>query len=190
MNRRVLKPLVVTLAALGLASCATMPGDLAGRYAAITPQQAGASGASGTPVRWGGKIIETDPGRTKTCIYVLGEPLSHRTARPRIERDSIGRFVACRNGFYDPEVYAKGREVTVTGILQGTRVRKTGRYEYTYPSIVADTIHLWPARVAYRGYYGYNSPYYTPFWGPAYNPWWGGPFGDGFGYDCDCGDDD
>ncbi len=190
MNCRVLKPLVVALAALGLASCATVPGDLAGHYAAITPQQAGAGGASGTPVRWGGKIIETDPGRSETCFYVLGEPLSGSTARPRIGRDSIGRFVACRNGFYDPEVYAKGRELTVTGILQGTLVRKTGQYDYTYPRLVADAIHLWPARVAYRGYYGYNDPYYTPFWGPAYNPWWGGPFGYGFGYDCDCGDDD
>ena len=196
MSYQVLKPLAVTLAVLGLASCATVPRELAGHYAAITPQQASAGAVAGTQVRWGGKIIETDPGRGETCIYVLGKPLNSSDARPRISADSIGRFVACHPGFYDPEVYAKGRELTVTGTLQGTVVRRVGQYDYPYPRVVADAIHLWPVRVAYRGYYGYNSSFYSPFWGPGYSPWWGdgfyggGFYGGDFYGDYDGGDDD
>ncbi|EQD59053.1 Outer membrane lipoprotein Slp, partial [mine drainage metagenome] len=106
------------------------------------------------------------------------------------------RFVACHPGFYDPEVYAKGRELTVTGTLQGTVVRRVGQYDYPYPRVVADAIHLWPIRVAYRGYYGYNSSFYSPFWGLGYSPWWGdgfyggGFYGGGFYGDYDGGDDD
>ncbi len=177
MKTRVLKPLAMALGTVLLASCATVPKDLAGSYADISPQQAGNGSVSGASVRWGGQIIQTEPGHDHTCFYVLGKPLDSSDARPELSRDSTGRFVACRQGFYDPEVYAKGRAITVTGVLQGVVTRKVGDYEYPYPRVEAGAVHLWPVRMAYsRGYY---SRWNDPFWG---GPGWWGPWG-GWGYD-------
>ena len=177
MNTRVLKPLAMALGTVLLASCATVPKNLAGSYAEITPQQAGNGNVSGTSVRWGGQIIQTEPGHRDTCFYVLGKPLASGDARPEMSRDSTGRFVACKQGFYDPEVYAKGREITVVGVLQGVVTRKVGDFEYPYPRVAANAVHLWPVPVVYRrGYYG---GWNDPFWGPG---WWG-PWGGGWGYD-------
>ena len=175
MTTRMLKPLALALGTVLLASCATVPKELAGSYADITPQQASNGGVSGTAVRWGGDIIQTEPGRNDTCFYVLGKPLASNDARPRSSSDSIGRFVACKRGFYDPEVYAKGREITVTGMLQGVITRKIGDYEYPYPRVEANAVHLWSLPVMYnRGYY--NS-WNDPFWGPGWGGGWGGPWG-------------
>ncbi len=177
MNTRALKPLAMALGTVLLASCATVPKNLAGSYAEITPQQASNGNVSGTSVRWGGQIIQTEPGHQDTCFYVLGKPLASGDARPEMSRDSTGRFVACKQGFYDPEVYAKGRDITVVGVLQGVVTRKVGDFEYPYPRVAANAVHLWPVPVVYRrGYYG---GWNDPFWGPG---WWG-PWGGGWGYD-------
>lgn len=180
MKIRPIKPLAIALGTVLLASCATVPKDLVGQYAEITPQQASNGGVSGTQVRWGGVIIETDPGHDNTCFYVLGKPLDSGDARPQGVRDSTGRFVACKQGFYDPEVYAKGREITVTGMLQGVVTRKVGDYEYPYPRVEASVVHLWPVRPVYeRGYYRntWNDPFWGPgWWGPwGYDPFWYAP---------------
>jgi outer membrane lipoprotein len=101
-------------------------------------------------------------------------------ARPSNHHDhSDGRFVACSKGFFDPEVYAKGRDLTVTGSLNGTEQHKVGEYNYTFPQVSADQVYLWPERNYYPGgYYGWG-PYYDPFWGPywggAWGGWWGPP---------------
>lgn len=171
MNIRPIKPLAIALGTLLVASCATVPKDLTGQYAEITPQQASNGNVSGTQVRWGGVIIETEPGPQNTCFYVLGKPLDSSDARPQAARDSTGRFVACKHGFYDPEVYVKGREVTVTGTLQGVVTRKVGDYEYPYPRVDASVVHLWAVRPVYTR--GYSNAWNDPFWGPG---WWG-PWG-------------
>ena len=176
MNTRVLNPLAIALGTVLLASCATVPKELAGTYAEITPQQASSGNVSGSSVRWGGQIIQTEPGPHDTCIYVLGKPLASDDARPEMSRDSTGRFVACKEGFYDPEVYAKGREVTVTGVLQGVVTHKVGDYEYPYPRVNAAAIHLWPIPVVYnRAYNAWNDPFWGPGWG-AWGPWGYDPF--------------
>ncbi|WP_298153521.1 Slp family lipoprotein [Metallibacterium sp.] len=183
MNTRVLKPLAMALGTVLLASCATVPKNLAGSYAEITPQQASNGNVSGTSVRWGGQIIQTEPGHQDTCFYVLGKPLASGDARPEMSRDSTGRFVACKRGFYDPEVYAKGREITVVGVLQGVVTRKVGDFDYPYPRVVANAVHLWPVPVVYRrGYYGGYGGWNDPFWGGP--GWWGpwGGWGGGWGY--------
>lgn len=168
---RVVKPLAIALGTALLASCATVPKELAGSYADITPIQASQGNMSGTAVRWGGQIIHTEPGPGDTCFYVLGKPLASDDARPRASSESLGRFVACKHGFYDPEIYAKGRQITVTGTLDGVVTRKVGDYEYPYPRVQANAVHLWPLPVVYNR--GYDRGWYDPFWGPN---WWG-PWG-------------
>lgn len=169
------KPVLAISGLLALAACATVPKPLTGVYAPLPPSQAAQGGADGTQVRWGGEIIQTQPKAHKTCFYVLSRPLDS-TARPQADGPSHGRFVACHAGFYDPEVFTKGSEVTFTGAVSGVIPRMVGKYEYDYPRLQADTVYLWPERpqIVHR----YRDPFYDPFWGPIgpwYNPFWHQP---------------
>lgn len=175
----ILKPLLAASAALALGACATTPQPLQGNYAQIDPGQAAPSAAAGTAVRWGGQIIKTEPQAQKTCFFMLAHPLDN-VARPRVDANSAGRFIACHSGFYDPEVFTKGREVTFTGTLNGHVTRKVGEYNYNYPRVDASTVYLWPKPrpvTAYRD--PFYSPFYDPFWGgfygPGFNPYWNQP---------------
>lgn len=152
-----------------LGACATTPAPLVGSFSEVSPLNVPQSADNATRVRWGGQIVETIPGTDSTCIYALSYPLDVQ-ARPRLRSQSTGRFVACRNGFYDPEVFAKGREITVTGTLDGVVHRNVGEYDYPYPRIAADVIYLWQQPVVHEGY---RNPFYGPYWGPAYlDPFW------------------
>lgn len=165
MSRRLILPALI---ALGLGACATVPQELAGTYTTVAPDSANAV-AQGTRVRWGGRIIETEPQELETCFFVLDEPLDSQ-ARPQRREQSRGRFVACKQGFYDPEVYAKGRDITVTGTVDGSETRKVGDYDYAYPRVAADVVHLWAKRPVYAPS---PYPYYDPFFSPYYDPFWG-----------------
>ncbi len=173
--------LVASLALLG--GCATIPQPLAGTYANVSSASAQQGGAGGTHVRWGGEIIRTEPGPQQTCFYLLSRPLDSQ-ARPQAGSagENLGRFVACRSGFYDPEVFVRGREVTVTGTLHGTISQKVGEYDYAYPRVEADVVYLWPKRpimVNYPGGFYPGGGFYDPFWGPGFGG--GGYYGGGWG---------
>ncbi|HET6632370.1 MAG TPA: Slp/YeaY family lipoprotein [Rhodanobacteraceae bacterium] len=164
------KLLMLAAASLLLAACATVPERLTGQYASVPPNQA--AEASGAHVRWGGTILKTVPESHQTCIYAMARPLS-ATTRPYAEGNEGGRFVACHAGFYDPQVYAPGRAITVTGSIDGSR--KVGNYGYPYPRLQANVIHLWPQREdrptpLYRNdpdYLCYDSDTWKPGgWGP------------------------
>lgn len=173
------RPLTLAAAIALLGGCASIPQPLAGNYASVSTTSAQQGGAGGSRVRWGGQIIKTEPGQQETCFYLISRPLDAQ-ARPEggSAGDNEGRFVACRSGFYDPEVFTRGREVTVTGTLHGTVTQKVGDYDYAYPRVDADVVYLWPKRVPMAAY---PPGYYDPFWGPGWGPgWgyggWGGPY--------------
>lgn len=155
--------------ALLLGACATTPQPIAGDFGAVTPAESVASGRTGERVRWGGVIIRVEPRTDSTCFEVLGRELDTQS-RPRTGDRSEGRFIACRGGFYDPEVFVRGRELTVTGTVTGSERGQVGEYEYTYAHVAADAIHLWPKRpvVVEQRYWGPD-----PFWGPTWGPYWG-----------------
>ncbi|MEO7066207.1 MAG: Slp/YeaY family lipoprotein [Rhodanobacter sp.] len=172
------RPLALAAAVALLGGCATIPQPLVGNYATVSPAAAQQGGAGGTHVRWGGEIIKTEPGPQQTCFYLMSRPLDAQ-ARPVTGSagESEGRFVACRNGFYDPEVFTRGRELTVTGTLHGTVSQKVGDYDYAYPRVEADVVYLWPKRpVAVR----YPPGLYDPFWGGGFGPGYYG-YGGGWG---------
>lgn len=181
------KPLILATAVATLAACATVPQPLQGTYTQVTSvsAQQESNGASGAQVRWGGQIIETKPGPQETCFYVLQRPLDDQ-ARPKEENsnsETQGRFVACRAGFYDPEVFSRGRDITVTGVIQGNMSEKIGDYNYAYPRVEANVVYLWPHRVVTNYGPGWYDPFWGPYWGPGWGPWgpWGG-WGWGGGY--------
>jgi len=171
------RPLTLVAALAVLGGCATIPQPLQGNYANVSTTSAQQGGAGGTQVRWGGEIIKTEPGPQQTCFFVLSRPLDSQ-ARPESGNagESEGRFVACRAGFYDPEVFTRGRELTVTGTLHGTVSKKVGDYDYAYPRVEANVVYLWPK---HQRYAAYPPGYYDPFWGPGFGPYWGSPWGYG-----------
>lgn len=171
------KQWLIALAAASLASCATVPTPLQGQFSNVTPRDAAVtnSTAMNQPVRWGGEIIKVEPKSDATCFEILDRELD-TTARPMMRDPAGGRFIACRQGFYDPEVFTRGRQVTVTGQVTGTDKGKVGDFDYSYPHVAADTIYLWPRRARYAGG-AYYDPWlygYGPYgWGWGYGPYWG-----------------
>jgi len=164
------KPLFLILSSMALTACAAAPVSLRGEFTQLNPTQSASEAHAGERVRWGGEIIGVEPGKASTCFEILAHELD-ASARPRRSDTSEGRFIACRAGFYDPEVFVKGRELTVTGRLDGTQTGQVGQFDYTYPKVAADTIYLWPRRpvvVTQRNAW----PFYDPFWGPGYGPYW------------------
>lgn len=161
-----------------LSGCATVPQQLAGTdFVAVSPQQAASQALRGPRVRWGGQIISVETKSDSTCFEVLSREL-RSDARPREHDASDGRFLACGKGFYDPEIYTKGRDLTVVGELAGTEQHNVGEFAYTYALVDVDSVYLWP-EYHYHDYYGYYDPWWPyygygyPYWGWGY--WWAPP---------------
>lgn len=153
-------------ASLLLAACATAPRPLQGQFSSLVPDAAARTGAAGESVRWGGRIVSVEPQRESSCFEVVALPLTP-SGRPRQVDRSEGRFIACRAGFYDPEVFQAGRELTIAGRIQRFESRRVGDFDYRYPVVGADVIYLWPER---RERDAYDR---AMFWGPVgFGPWW------------------
>jgi len=182
-RRRALATLAVAVA-LAVGGCARPPARLAG----IAFEELGIADArdpsrAGTRVRWGGTIAGVTTGKDETCFEIVRRPLD-RQARPRRTDDSDGRFLACIGGFYDPEVYARDRLLTIVGTLQAPTTRKIGDYDYAYPLVAVESLYLWP-RPEEQGVCGAPPPYcygtlrWDPFWGLPWRPypsWYWRPF--------------
>ncbi len=155
-------------AVLLLSACTSVPQQFKGDYSSVTPETTRESDLQ-TRVRWGGVILETRPEDDHTCFEILSKRLES-SMRPVNTDTSQGRFVACRAGFYDPEVFKKGREVTTTGDIIHIDVRKVGDYDYHFPVVDIDFLSLWPERVdrVYHNYYGSYGPYAPYYWNYPY----------------------
>ena len=147
-----------------LGGCATVPTPLQGNFSVLAPGTATQRDATGESVRWGGTIAEVETLAGETCFQLVGRPLDNET-RPIMSDRPDARFLACRKGFYEPQVFAKGRSVTVTGRIVGYETRKVGDYDYRQPKVAADVVYLWPKQ---QQVYAVNDFY--PFY--PYDPWW------------------
>jgi outer membrane lipoprotein len=120
-----------------------------------------------TLVVWGGVILNTKPMDKYTSVEVSDRPLDYQK-RPKDLSLSRGRFKIRQNGFLDPSVYCRGKDITVVGRVAGTETGRIGEYLYTYPVVSAEEHHLWAPQPAYPPYPDY---YYYPF-SPFSDPWW------------------
>ncbi len=152
---------LVILTALLFSACTTIPEQLKGEYTPLIPDNV-TEKSLGTPVRWGGVLLETRPENDYTCFEILSRQLQ-KSMRPVDSDQAGGRFIACKPGFYDPEVFEKGREVTLTGKLIHMDVRKVGEYDYHFPVVDIEFMSLWPERRESRYYY-YYGPYRPYYW--------------------------
>lgn len=153
-------------AALGLAllvaGCASQPRPLQGTFAQISANDAIVNDSTGAMVRWGGRIVRTEPLANRTCFEVISTKLSSY-GRPYWASDDVGsRFIACRAGFYDPALFQPDRDVTFTGRIDGYENRRIGQYDYRFPRVAADVVYLWPIRERVN-----------VLTRPAPWPWWG-----------------
>jgi outer membrane lipoprotein len=166
----------LTLACLFLSACSGLPSavknvpvkDVSYNEASQNPDA-----YKGTPVRWGGVIIDVDNEQNYTLVQVLSHPLTF-SGRPDVAKPSGGRFVIKSSEFLDPAVYEKDREITVAGILEGDIERTVGKKTVRVPLVSSTAHYLWPVyqNVPYGGSFGpyfgygyYGSPYY---WGAPY----------------------
>ena len=165
--------LILVSLMIGLAGCAHVMSSEARAKArkdlSFSAVLANPEAYQGETVIWGGKVIETlnEPGAT--FIRILQIPLDF-TEMPEDEETSQGRFLAEVRGYADPEVYRKGRLVTLAGEIIGKRVEPLGDMEYVYPLVKVEDIHLWKQYPLPYGPYPLSSWY-----------WFGYPYG-GFPY--------
>lgn len=143
MNMRLITTCIATAL---LAACATPPKPLQGQFQALSAHEAAAGNFTGSMVRWGGRIIRTEPRPDRTCFEVISTSLSADTRPYWATDDTKGRFIACRTGFYDPALFEPNREVTFTGRIEGYEQRKVDGFDYRFPRMSADVVYLWPQR--------------------------------------------
>ena len=118
----------------------------------------------GKTVILGGHVVEVRNEARQTVIVVLQTPLGSGQ-EPQPPDRSQGRFMLKHEGFLDPEVYAKGRAITVAGRVLGTKREAIDQEPYDYVVLEAREIHLWERMEdLYRYHPYYRSPAYAPYY--------------------------
>jgi outer membrane lipoprotein len=175
----IMRFLTITIVILALSACTTIPEQIQGSYPEISPARV-EPGVFGSSARWGGVILNSKNKDSGTCFEVLSRELD-KYLRPELQDATLGRFIACTKGFNDPVIFTKGREITVTGRIQGIEIQKVGDFDYRYPVLEVEDLVLWEKRKVVMRYRGFNDPFYGygGHWGGGY--WGGGYWGGGYG---------
>ncbi|MGV6817526.1 MAG: Slp family lipoprotein [Thiotrichales bacterium] len=175
--------LIPALFAMAISGCATqklkdtlppVTPDLSFTEAQSNPEQ-----SIGKWVRWGGTIVQVTNLEAVTEVELVIRPLESDLS-PAEGDVSYGRAIARIKAFLDPEVYARGRELTIRGRIAAWRDGKIGDHPYRFPLIEVESYHLWPADSGVRqlpAYWPYGSrydPFYDPW--PFYPPYYRGRF--------------
>lgn len=96
----------------------------------------------GRNVVLGGVIVNSTDADGKTFIEVIEKPLDYYE-KPEFEETSRGRFIVVHKGYLKKSLYAKGKEITVAGVVQG----KITRNERIYLMVNSLEMHLFkPSR--------------------------------------------
>jgi len=146
-SNRVSRYVLAIFVSGSLVSCVTPSPP--GETSQITVSEAQASIPAGDqPVRWGGTIVEVSNTATGTIVQIVSRPL-RGSGRPVRNDRTDGRFLAEVAGFLDPEIVKKGRDITVTGTLNGTREGAVGDTSYQFPVVAVDQYRYWKPVVAH-----------------------------------------
>ncbi len=124
-----------------------------------------ASDYIGQKVRWGGVILEIENKEDSSQLTVVAFPLND-DGQPIPGDNSQGRFLAIVDTFLEPQLYSAKREITFSGHLRRSEVRKVGEFSYDYPVVYAEDYYLWPVREEQS--YHDMPPYW---WYDPYYPW-------------------
>ena len=147
-------------------------------FAKVTPESIlkDFENQKGKLILMGGEIVETRKMEKGAVIEIMQKPLSRSTDRPVENERADGRFLVKYNESKDPTVYAKGRDITVTGTVVGKEVSKINQKEYIYLVLQNKETYLWPEHSASYGDYsqslGSRPAYPYPLGGGPYTyPW-------------------
>ena len=115
----------------------------------------------------GGHVLSVHNHSDGSVIKALQVPLKAGD-KPGSKDHSEGRLEIHTTQFIDPEVYTKGRKLTVAGkIISSTREKdKTAGIPHVV--LNAEELHLWPQYTHPRYRYPYDDPYW--YWN---GPWYG-----------------
>jgi len=98
----------------------------------------------GKTVVWGGEIVDSLNQKNGTSeIEVFQIPLDSWTDAPKASNASEGRFLILVAKYLDPNLYQKGKRITVAGEILGEQIKPLGEMDYRYPLISSKQIHLW-----------------------------------------------
>ncbi|MEE4245363.1 MAG: Slp family lipoprotein [Kangiellaceae bacterium] len=161
-----MKAISILLVLFFLAGCNSIPKHIRGEYPAVSVQKARAMKEQ--PVlRWGGVIASIKNEKEHSVVEIVAKPLGS-SSRPLMTDKTEGRFLALINGFVDPLIYQRGREITVVGKLTETIDGKIGEMEYKFPIINVQAYQLWSRRVENRNRSWF---FYSPGFWPGFGPW-------------------
>ncbi|MCF8720390.1 outer membrane lipoprotein [Nitrospina gracilis Nb-211] len=130
----------------------------------------------GEKVVLGGIIVQTRNYNGWSEVEIIQVPLTW-TGRLGDRDESSGRVILRYEGFLEPEIYSKDREVTVGGTVTGVKTGTIDKAEYKYVVVKVEELRLWEK--SEYVYYGYPYYGYWGYWGPYYSPAWSyrrGPF--------------
>ena len=145
-----------------LSGCSVISGDIRSKadplltFELVSPYPAQYAGEI---VIWGGYIIENQADHGHNRLVILQTPLSFNQ-EPKSRDTSQGRFIVRSDQYLDPEVYAKGRAVTVAGRVADFTTNIDDAYG-SYPVLHLLEVYIWKNR--YRDHYYPSSPYYHPY---------------------------
>ncbi len=119
----------------------------------------------GETVVVGGYVLSVENKARETILTAVQAPLGVGQ-KPKSKDLSQGRLILVRDGFLDPEVFEKDRQITVGGTILGSSASEKEAVSYPYLRLQVEEIHLWPKETMRSAY-----PYY--YWD---DPWWGRPY--------------
>ncbi len=135
---------------------------------------------SGEAVQWGGTIASIENKQGETWLEIVSRDLK-ASGKPKRSDKTGGRFIVKADEFLEPEIYQKGRAVTVLGSLSGSQAGLIGEQPYLFPVVTSEEIKLWPEYQdnprqinygwSYYGrHWGLHSRHFYPYsyWGPRY----------------------
>lgn len=119
---------------------------------------------------FGGVIVQTRVTAAGAQIEAMHVPVDS-SGYFKEQGNSEGRFLAVLPGdglILDPEIYYRGRRITLAGRFVELRKGRIDEIEYAYPVFTIQQIYLWPEEKLY-----YPAPYYYDPWFYPYPYYWG-----------------
>lgn len=121
----------------------------------------------------GGIIVDVINNDNQTTLEILELKL-FASGRPRSDTDaSQGRFRVTFDSFLEPQIYAKGRAITVRGTVDDLVEGHIGNHPYKFIHLRGTGYHLWPEQpdeVQVRYYMGMNPYPFHPMYMPPPPP--------------------
>lgn len=164
-----MKGLLVIIAIVLLTGCVTYPESVkvpeGTQLASFESVNQANSQLNDQQARWSGVIAEITNLSKQTRLEVLYYP-PEGNGRPKTKGEPAGRYRVYVDKFLEPEIYKKGKSITVLGKVANKELAKIGEFEYEYPTLQQSTVYLWPKKrdltkvEFYYGWHGYHPRYY------------------------------